>query len=127
MGKSNGGDDRDRWARLRFAVVGPLLASPPPKGRLGAELERLSRQSWEHPSGRGPVSFSAKTIQRWYYQARAEDQDPVTALKRRARGDAGRGRAMSASLIAALRDQYRVHPSWSMQLQACSGQPSASP
>ena len=116
MGKSNGGDDRDRWARLRFAVVGPLLASPPPKGRLGAELERLSRQSWEHPSGRGPVRFSAKTIQRWYYQARAEHQDPVKALQRRARGDAGRGRAMSASLIAALRDQYRVHPSWSMQL-----------
>jgi putative transposase len=22
--------DRDRWARLRFAIIGPLLAAPPP-------------------------------------------------------------------------------------------------
>ena len=44
MGTSNGCGDRDRWARLRFAVVGPLLASPPPAGRLCAELERLSQQ-----------------------------------------------------------------------------------
>jgi hypothetical protein len=21
--------DRDRWARLRFAIIGPLLAAPP--------------------------------------------------------------------------------------------------
>ena len=116
MGESNGRDDRERWARLRFAVVGPLLASPPPKGRLQAELERLSQQDWEHPSGKGPVRFSATTIERWYYQARSAHQDPVKALQRQSRGDAGRARAMSAPLIAALRDQHRAHPSWSMQL-----------
>ena len=94
MGRSNGGDDRDRWARLRFAVVGPLLASPPPKGRLQAELERLSQRDWEHPSGRGPVRFSAATIERWYYQARSAHQDPVKALQRQPRGrmPGGRGR-----------------------------------
>ena len=116
MSKSNGGDDRERWARLRFAVVGPLLASPPPAGRLQVELERLSQRDWEHPSGRGPVRFSASTIERWYYQARSAHRDPVKALQRQPRGDAGRARAMPALLIAALRDQYRAHPSWSMQL-----------
>ena len=25
---------RDQWARLRFAVIGPLLASPPEPGKL---------------------------------------------------------------------------------------------
>ena len=50
MSHSNAGDDHDRWARLRFAVVGPLLASPPPQGRLRTELERLSQRDWEHPS-----------------------------------------------------------------------------
>lgn len=25
--------DPQRWARLRFAVVGPLLAAPPPPGQ----------------------------------------------------------------------------------------------
>ncbi len=27
---------RDRWARLRFAVVGPLLAAPPEPGPVSA-------------------------------------------------------------------------------------------
>ena len=71
MGTSNARGERERWARLRFAVVGPLLASPPPKGRLRAELERLAQQDWEHPSGEGPVRFSASTIERWYYRAGA--------------------------------------------------------
>lgn len=106
----------ERWARLRFAVVGPLLASPPPAGRLRAELERLAQQDWEHPFGRGPVRFSASTIERWYYRARAAHQDPVKALRPRPRGDSGRVRSMSAALIAALREQYRDHPSWSAQL-----------
>ena len=116
MGSDNGKGDRDGWARLRFAVVGPLLASPPPKGRLRAELERLARQSWEHPTSGGQVHFSASTIERWYYQARSAHQDPVKALRRRARTDVGRVRKMSPLLVAALRDQYRDHPSWSVQL-----------
>ncbi len=116
MDSNDGGGDRDRWARLRFAVVGPLLASPPPAGQLRAELERLSQRDWDHPSGKGPVRFAVSTIERWYYQARSADQDPVKALRRRPRADAGRARAMSPALIQALRDQHRAHPSWSAQL-----------
>ena len=116
MGSNNGPDDRDGWARLRFAVVGPLLASPPPRGRLRAELERLAQQSWEHPTGGGQVQFSVSTVERWYYQARAAHQDPVKALRRRVRTDVGRVRTMSPGLIEALLDQYRAHPSWSGQL-----------
>ena len=116
MGSNNGKGDRDGWARLRFAVVGPLLASPPPKGRLRAELERLAERSWEHPSGGGQVQFSVSTVERWYYQARAAHQDPVKALRPQPRGDVGRVRSMSPVLIAALLDQYKAHPSWSGQL-----------
>ena len=116
MSHHHAGHDHERWARLRFAVVGPLLASPPERGRLRAALERLSQQSWEHPSGRGPVRFSVSTIERWYYQARAAHHDPVGALRRRVRTDSGRVRAMSVGLVAALRAQYRAHPSWSAQL-----------
>ncbi len=60
------------------------------------------------------MRFSASTIERWYYAARAERQDPVKALRQKPRADAGRQRAMA--LIEALRDQYRAHPSWSAQL-----------
>ena len=116
MDSNDGSERRDRWARLRFAVVGPLLASPPPKGKLRAELERLAEREWEHPSGKGPVRFAVSTIERWYYQARAEEQDPVKALRRKPRTDVGRARAMSAALVEALREQYRAHPSWSAQL-----------
>ena len=86
-GSGNGSDGRDGWARLRFAVIGPLLASPPPKGRLRAELERLARRDWEHPARGGAVRFSVSTIERWYYQARSR-RDPVKALRRRVRAEA---------------------------------------
>jgi hypothetical protein len=39
------------WAHLRFPVIGQLLAAPPPRGKLRAELERLAGQNWRHPSG----------------------------------------------------------------------------
>jgi len=29
----------ERWAHLRFSVIGHLLAAPPPKGELRAEIE----------------------------------------------------------------------------------------
>ena len=116
MDKDDGSARREKWARLRFAVVGPLLASPPPKGKLRSELERLSRRDWEHPSGKGPARFAVSTIERWFYRARAEEQDPVKALRKKQRTDIGRERSMSAGLIAAMIDQYHAHSSWSAQL-----------
>ena len=116
MDGNDGRAVQERWARLRFAVVGPLLASPPRSGYLRTELERLSQREWEHPSGNGPVRFSVSTIERWYYQARSAQNDPVGALRRRPRADAGRERVISAVLMEALREQYRAHPSWSVQL-----------
>ena len=36
------GSDPDGWARLRFAIIGPLLADPPSAGELGARLKALT-------------------------------------------------------------------------------------
>lgn len=33
---------RDRWARLRFSIIGPLLAAPPAAGELQAALTQLA-------------------------------------------------------------------------------------
>jgi hypothetical protein len=41
--------DPDGWARLRFAIIGPLLADPPPSGELGARLQELAAKDWRHP------------------------------------------------------------------------------
>jgi len=105
----------DLWARLRFSVVGPLLASPPPRGALCGEFVRLSTKIWQHPTTGEPVQFAVSTIERWYYAARGGD-DPVAVLRRKPRRDRGRRRAVGVKLADALRRQYRDHPSWSYQL-----------
>jgi transposase InsO family protein len=106
----------ERWARLRFAIVGPLLAAPPPRGQLQSELWRLSEKQWRHPICGEPVRFGFSTIQRWYYQARGQRQNPVAALRRKRRRDCGRHRVMSEDLQEVLEAQYRSHRSWSYQL-----------
>ena len=106
----------ERWARLRFAIVGPLLAAPPPRGELQSQLRRLSETLWLHPISGEPVRFGFSTIQRWYYKARAQRQDPVAVLRRKQRRDCGTHRAISAGLQEVLQAQYRSHRSWSYQL-----------
>jgi len=105
----------DLWARLRFSVVGPLLASPPVRGALLEELERLSMKIWQHPTTGEPVQFAVSTIERWYYAARG-GEDPVAVLRRKPRRDRGRRWAVGVKLADALRRQHRDHPSWSYQL-----------
>lgn len=105
----------ERWARFRFSVVGPLLASPPEKGELGRELERLAAKTWQHPVDGGPFRPTARTLEGWYYRAR-RDSDPVAALKRRRRSDSGRQRVLPVALAEVLRAQYQAHPGWSVQL-----------
>lgn len=105
----------ERWARLRFSVIGPLLAAPPAKGELRAELVRLAAKVWRHPTTGEPVHFGLSTIERWYYAARAEN-DPVAALRRKLRADSGRQHALDGRLIELLRAQYASHPRWSYKL-----------
>jgi putative transposase len=108
--------DRDRWARLRFAIIGPLLAAPPRRGELQNVLRELSSRTWQHPVTGLPVRFGKSTLERWFLAARRAKQDPVAALKRRVRADAGRYRALSPRLIEALHAQYRSHPTWAIKL-----------
>ena len=115
MGSSQQADDPERWARLRFAIVGPLLAAPPEHGELQAALRELSAKSWRHPVTGLGVAFSVPTLERWFYVARSSP-DPVSALRRKRRADAGRGRRLSPTLIQALETQYRGHAGWTVQL-----------
>lgn len=118
MTDRRGGSIHDRWAELRFAIVGPLLASPPSRGELACALDLLAQRSWVHPATGEPVSFSAPTIERWLYQARRAGVDRVGALKKRVRKDAGTHPSVSRALRSAVREQYEAHRSWSYQLHA---------
>ena len=108
--------DRDRWARLRFSIIGHLLAAPPEAGELRASLLALVRKTWQHPSTGLPVSFGLSTLERWFYAARRASLDPVAALKTRVRCDLGQQRVLAAAVIEVLTAQYRDHPGWSCQL-----------
>jgi len=107
--------ERDRWARLRFAIVGPLLAAPPGPGDLQAALSALAARTWRHPLTALQVRFGASTIERWYYAARSA-ADPVAVLRNQVRGDIGSFRSFCASAGQALRALYTEHPSWNAQL-----------
>ncbi len=107
--------ERDRWARLRFAIVGPLLAAPPGTGELRTALQALAAKTWRHPFTGLPIRFGASTLERWYYAAKAA-ADPVLVLRNQVRRDIGRFPSLSAEAVAALTTQYTQHPGWTAQL-----------
>jgi len=108
-------EDPDRWARLRFAIIGPLLAAPPPRGKLRKAIAELMETDWTHPLDGTAIRFGFATLERWYYAA-YKAQDPVAALRRQPREDAGRFRTLSAALIRELETQYKAHTGWTVQL-----------
>lgn len=110
------GRPQDLWARLRFSIVGHLLANPPERGELRSELERLSRTLWRHPVTGAPITFGYSTLERWYYASRNEVRDPVGCLRRRVRKDAGYHPSLGNELRKAIHAQYQDHKSWSYGL-----------
>ena len=103
------------WAQLRFSIIGGLLARPPCKGQLGKELQILASRHYRHPSQDRWITFGVSTLERWYYKALSAT-DPIAALGRKQRSDAGQAKAMSPQLLAALQSQYQRYPDWSYQL-----------
>jgi transposase InsO family protein len=105
----------DLWARFRFAIIGRLFSSPPPRGELVREIKRLSETTWRHPVTGEPCQFAPSTIERWFYIARSKEKDPVGALRREVRCDWGEC-SIDPKLLEELRKQYKAHKSWSYRL-----------
>jgi putative transposase len=103
------------WARFRFSVVGTLLSAPPEKGQLKTALQSLAAKIWTHPVSGGEARFALATIERWYYKARREKDDPVGVLRRTMRKDCGKV-SLTAEQIEHLRQQYDDHKHWTYQL-----------
>jgi putative transposase len=115
LSPTNDSSPRDRWARLRFSIIGHLLAAPPEAGELHRALTELAAKSWRHPMTGLPVRFGFSTLERWFYAVRAH-ADPVAVLRNRPRADAGRPRTLSPAAITAIAQQYQTHPQWTFQL-----------
>lgn len=103
------------WARFRFSVVGSLLSSPPARGALKTAIHALAEKTWSHPVTGRDVHFTAVTIERWYYMARRQRDDPVGALRRALRKDYGKV-SLSTAVAERLMLQYHNYPHWSYQL-----------
>lgn len=108
----------EQWARLRFSVIGSLLAAPPQRGQLQEQLQILAAKKWRHPLTGQWVQFGLSTIERWYYAARHAKNDPMQVLRRKIRSDHGQHPAVGPKLAERLAVQYRQHPRWSYQLHA---------
>lgn len=106
---------RDRWARLRYAIVGGLLAAPPKSGELRPRLQELAKQAYRHPLRDEEICFGYSTLERWWYCCK-NATDPVAALREYPRSHAGRVRSLTPTAIEALTALYREHPNWSAQL-----------
>ena len=65
---------------------------------MGAEIKELASRRWKHPVTRQWTKFGASTIERWFHLARGTD-DPIAALMRKVRKDAGSSKAMSVRLL----------------------------
>lgn len=116
MNKKNDSGLKD-WAYFRFSVIGGLLARPPDKGQLKKQLEELAQKRWRHPITGQWAQFGVSTIERWYYKA-LNSQDPVDALGRKLRSDAGISTVMTGLLIDKLAEQYAFFPHFSFKLHA---------
>jgi transposase InsO family protein len=103
------------WAHFRFSVIGGLLARPPDRGDLRKEIEKLAGRVYAHPTKDAWVTFGASSIERWYYRA-LNAEDPIKALGRKIRSDAGKSIAISPQLLDVLGKQYAKYPHWSYQL-----------
>jgi transposase InsO family protein len=106
---------RARWARFRFGVIAPLLSAPPEPGELAASLTALAARPWRHPTTGESIQLSPKTIERWFYTARAA-AEPIRALERKVPRHAGTHPSVSQVVAEQLRTLRREHPRWSMKL-----------
>jgi putative transposase len=117
MAKPDPTSHHESWARLRFAIVGPLLSSPPRRGELKPAIEALATRFWRHPVSSEDVRFAFSTIESWYYRAK-KTHDPIGRLRRATRKDLGKRVAISQELEKEIVDQYRAHKDWSYKLHA---------
>jgi putative transposase len=107
----------ERWAQMRFSVVGRLLAAPPPAGELRAEIEKLAAQEWRHPITGAPIPLQLLVCRALVLpKPQATQRSGAGLAPQSASSNAGQQIAMSDAVRQALLAQYAAHKSWSIQL-----------
>jgi transposase InsO family protein len=103
---------------FRHAVIGTLLAAPPERGQLAAELDKLAEKEWVHPVTGEKVRLGRSTIEAWYYAVKGERKDPLARLRTKPRGDIGKSRVIDDVVATVLVAQHARYPFWTYKLHA---------
>ena len=74
---------REKVALFRLSVIGDLLAQELPRGELQDELRARSKKRYRPPGAAMTRTYSWKTLQRWYYEARQAPAALLPASRRR--------------------------------------------
>lgn len=100
---------RERIALFRLSVIGDLLAQDLEHGELQAELERRASRRYRPPGAKASRTFSAKTLERWYYAAKASHAKGLLPRSRR-RGLARKLTDAQRQLLLDMRAAHRSVP-----------------
>lgn len=103
---------RERIALFRLGLVGDLLARNLEPGELQEELQRRAGVRYRPPGGLRTRKYHWKTLQRWYYAAKAERPDGLLP-ESRSRGQALRLDEEQRALLLEIRQE---HPAASAEL-----------
>jgi putative transposase len=100
-------------AVFRHGILGALTQAEMDRGQLAQALEALSQQRFVPPRAKKSRTYSAATLERWYY---AYKKRKLEGLKPRRRKDRGRARKLKPEAKKLLCDVRREHPSASAPL-----------
>ncbi|NNC08424.1 DDE-type integrase/transposase/recombinase [Corallococcus exiguus] len=100
-------------AVFRHGVIGTLTQAELDRGQLAAALTQLAAQRFRPPGADATRSYSAPTLERWYYAFRKRGLVGLTPLPRR---DRGRAQDVPDALRRLLCDIRRERPSASASL-----------
>ena len=76
---------RERTALLRLGIIGDLLSQELSRGQLEEELQKRADKRYRPPGAGRSRQYHYKTLQRWYYDAKADLASGLVP-KSRARG-----------------------------------------
>ncbi len=113
MDKLNPKTHQEAVAVFRHGLIGALTQAQMDRGQLRAALVQLTHQRFLPPRSKTTRSYSATTLERWYY---AFKKKGLPGLLPRARRDKGRAKALAPELRQLLCDIRREYPSASAQL-----------
>ncbi|MFO1395234.1 MAG: DDE-type integrase/transposase/recombinase [Steroidobacteraceae bacterium] len=106
-------DHAEVVAIFRSEIVGALTRRELGRGELGRELAALAGRRYRPPGAQATRTYSAITLERWYYRLR---RGGLAALRPAPRSDRGRARGLTPEQRELLLQIRREHPSASVTL-----------